>query len=293
MIYSELQTNIFTELNPWTKNLCISAVAGSGKTTTIVEGLKVLPKTVPGGFLPPKTTFLAFNKAIAETLQQRVPRHVACSTFHSLGFRALKDSGQATRDTKVDGRKCAKLVFDRVGRDCPDVAAIIKLVSLCKSRWPAAQSSRDVEDLLDLHELSFDDPREAISTVLRVLEKSNSDLRTIDFDDMLWLPVLLGCRFSTQDYIFVDEAQDTNDIQLEILDRLQHPWVSNQPDEQYSKTRLCFVGDPWQAIYGFRGANADSMSRITTRFSCKTLPLDVSYRCPKLIVQEAQRWMKD
>jgi superfamily I DNA/RNA helicase len=98
---------------------------------------------------------------------------------------------------------------------------------------------------------------------------------------MLYMPVMLGVSFDHYNYIFVDEAQDTNDIQLDILDRLRAP-----------KSRFVAVGDPHQAIYGFRGANADSMSRIARRFSCDTYPLSVSYRCPKAVVREAQKFLK-
>jgi superfamily I DNA/RNA helicase len=98
---------------------------------------------------------------------------------------------------------------------------------------------------------------------------------------MLYMPVMYGIAFNHYNYIFVDEAQDTNDIQLEILSRLCAP-----------RCRIVAVGDPHQAIYGFRGANADSMTRITERFSCKTFPLSVSYRCPKAVVKEAQRYLQ-
>lgn len=293
MIPSPLQLAIFEQLRNGTGNLLISACAGSGKTTTIVEGLKVLPVKGVDSFLPPKTLFLAFNKMIADTLQGRVPRHVSCSTFHSLGFRALKESGHIPERTGkdfVNGRKVAKMVYNMVGRESPDTQNIIKLVSLCKSRWPIAGSARDVEDVASTYDLDLLE-RESVGVVLKVLDKSSKDLVSIDSDDMLWLPVLLGCRFSTQDYVFVDEAQDTNDIQLEILARLHHGGNTMEIHTNPQKTRYTFVGDKNQAIYGFRGANADSMSKIESRFHCKSLPLDVSYRCPKKIVAEAQRWV--
>jgi superfamily I DNA/RNA helicase len=105
------------------------------------------------------------------------------------------------------------------------------------------------------------------------------DTSCIDFDDMLWLPVILGHKFSTLDWLFVDEAQDTNDIQIEILERsLGH------------SSRFVAVGDPHQAIYGFRGANSDALDKIVARFACRTLPLSVSYRCSKAVVAEAQKF---
>jgi len=256
----------------------LSACAGSGKTTTIVEGLKVLPVRDPETFMPPATLFLAFNKSIADTLRARCPRHVTCATFHSYGYRALRDSGLIPESTLrrkdfIDSRKVPKLVWSQMDREDPDVQSVIKLVSLLKSVVPGSVSA---EALASHYDLDFAEPKAAFHVAQLVLDRSSKTLNTIDFDDMLYLPILLGLRFAPQAYVFVDEAQDTNDIQLEILSRS-------------SPSRLVAVGDPFQAIYGFRGANSDAMQRIATRFSCTSLQLSVSFRCPKRVVAEAQR----
>lgn len=303
---SPQQSDIFSAIEHADENLIVEAVAGSGKTTTIVEGTKRIPRGT--ALLAPSIVFLAFNKSIADTLQTRLPRGVQSSTFHSLGFRALKNSSIVPRDVKVDARKCAKLVWNAMG-DTEDTRAVIQLVSLAKSRWSdnifdsTAYYERPQfwQDIVRHHDVILDDSSRAYAVAQKVLEKSNETLDVIDFDDMLYLPVLHNAHFSFQDWIFVDEAQDTNDIQLEILERLQKPkvpiggsWLhENQMTVQEGKspTRLCAVGDPHQAIYGFRGANSDSMSRIASRFSCKTYPLSVSYRCSKAVVKEAQRYL--
>jgi DNA helicase-2/ATP-dependent DNA helicase PcrA len=301
---SPQQSNIFSAIERGDENLSVKAVAGSGT------------KRIPRGsaLLAPSIVFLAFNKSIAETLQTRLPRGVQSSTFHSLGFRALKNSSIVERNVKVDGRKCAKLVWNAMG-ETEDTRATIQLVSLAKSRWPTDTGCTMVDrthwwqDIIKHHDVVVENPMRAIEVAAKVLEKSNETLDVIDFDDMLYLPVLHNAHFDQQDWIFVDEAQDTNDIQLEILDRLQRPTapqvMSELPEDHparkgllhgamYSRkspTRLCAVGDPHQAIYGFRGANSDSMSRIASRFSCKTYPLSVSYRCSRRVVEEAQKYL--
>jgi superfamily I DNA/RNA helicase len=55
--------------------------------------------------------------------------------------------------------------------------------------------------------------------------------------------------------------------------------------------RIVSVGDPAQAIFGFTGAESDSLDRIRKDFDCVTFPLSVSYRCPKAVVTEAQTWV--
>jgi DNA helicase II / ATP-dependent DNA helicase PcrA len=287
-------------------NIIVEAVAGSGKTTTIVWLVEQLPQRRAGSLLPQQIVFLAFNKAIADTLAARCPKHVQCSTFHSLGFRALK--GIVGPRVKVEGRKVPKLVWDRLDRHDPDVQNTIKLVSLCKAMGvKALPEAPTLRVLADRYDINCEDEKKVFHVVEEVLEQSNADLSQIDFDDMLYLPVLLNAPFTPMDWVFVDEAQDTNDIQVAILERLAKPRSAPQAVNSpiasamealsgyatlkpFSPTTFVFVGDPRQAIYGFRGANSDAMEKVARKFSCQTFPLSVSYRCPKLVVAEAQKF---
>lgn len=309
---------IFSAFDRGETNIIIESVAGSGKSSTCEQLMRRIPeRRDPLDLLCVSGVYLAFNKTTAEEFKSRVPRHLQSSTFHSLGFRALKNVlPERGRSTRVEGRKVSKLVWDS---GCPqaDVIPICRLVGLLKSVPPSGAEGHDgtsvaAAALAELHEISFSDESAAFRIATSVLTKSDADLKTIDFDDMLRLPVLLDAPFDTQDYVFVDEAQDTNEIQLEILTRLaklpkqitdsffsdNRPFLVHlkehlTPAHPNSPTRFVFVGDPWQAIYGFRGANTDSMSRIAARFSCKSFPLSVSYRCPKAVVREAQKYMKE
>jgi DNA helicase-2/ATP-dependent DNA helicase PcrA len=112
-----------------------------------------------------------------------------------------------------------------------------------------------------------------------MLTQSNATLNVVDFDDMLYLPILLDTRFQTFDYVMVDESQDTNAVQRAIL----HKLVANGG-------RLIAVGDASQAIYGFRGADSDALDLIASEFSAARLPLSVSYRCPRSVVAIAQQY---
>lgn len=287
-------------------NLIVEAVAGSGKTTTIVEGLRFVPERVAGALLPSSICFLAFNKLIAETLKSRCPRHVSCSTFHSLGLRALRPfmpQGTNSRDW-VNSKKCSKLTYALLDRDDPDLLPVQRLVSLAKACGVLAlPNAPSLDEIVRRYDLEHENLSLLLSTAAKVLERNNANLSSIDFDDMLYLPVLLNATFPPMDWLFVDEAQDTNDIQLEILFRSTKfggttydtgrvnpgSTCSSEVQPRNSNTRCIFVGDPNQAIYAFRGANADSMRRIASRFACRTFPLSVSYRCSKAVVLEAQK----
>lgn len=269
------QLTIRTFLHEGVGSLCVEAVAGSGKTTTLIWLLETLPRGT--SLLAPSICFLAFNKAIAETLSLRCPRGTNCSTFHSLGFRALK---QINPKMQVEGRKVAKLLYRHLDKNDPDFQKAQRLVSLLKSVPPTDSLSDDhlLKQFIIAHDMDIVEEEKVCAVVSKVFHQSVQDLDTIDFDDMLYLPVLLNAPFDQMDWVFVDESQDTNDIQVKILSRLGK-----------KDTRFVFVGDPHQAIYGFRGANSDAMDKIRTLFSCSTLPLSICYRCSQEVVKEAQK----
>lgn len=296
---SSQQSAIFTSLGlplP-APSIIVDAKAGTGKTTTIVHGLDYIPTD---GFLKPAVVLIAFNKAIAETLKQRCPAWVQSTTGHALSFRALKNSGIVPRNVKVDGSKCKRWVWNAYDRNDPDTKGVIKLVSMAKTIPTESPDRELLADAIFHHDLQIENVDKAVAVVLEVLKRSNDETTIIDFDDMLYMAVIFNARFDKQDYIFVDEAQDTNDIQLEIFKRLMKPvaFVPVDPEDEprepvfRSPSRLIAVGDPYQAIYGFRGANADSMERIRKTFSCEVFPLSVSYRCPKAVVREAQQYIQ-
>lgn len=291
---------IFSAVRSASSNISIESVAGSGKTSTICEALRCLPVSRTDSLLAPATLFITFSRAAADALRARVPSHVQATTFNSLGHRALLSAFPECRKNRdwLDSRKCAKILWDLGERENPDFQNILRLVGLLKSVPPYSYA----DDLVLHHGLVLEDEKAGIQMAEAVLSKSNALVeKSIDFNDQLYLPILLNLDFQPQDFVFVDEAQDTNEIQLEILKRLETPnpnnrtWIKgNSMGGHYepSLTFFCFVGDPYQAIYGFRGAGTDSMSQIASRFSTKTFSLSVSYRCPKAVVREAQKWMK-
>ena len=77
------QEAIFDFIQNGTGNCVIDAVAGSGKTSTIVKALKMIPSDK-------KVIFVAFNKSIVNELISRVPKNVEVKTMHSFGFGAVR-----------------------------------------------------------------------------------------------------------------------------------------------------------------------------------------------------------
>jgi DNA helicase II / ATP-dependent DNA helicase PcrA len=283
LIYSSYQADIFKAVSETNDNLLIEAVAGSGKTTTIIHALELLPKNE-------KTIFVAFNKSIADELSQKVPPSVEARTLHSVGFQILrnnfsfvKSNGKKTNnilrfeilDTKND-RALYEWCFE-YSRD------IDTLISRLKSALIQQASREDMIDWIDDLDLDLPTDQWAISVYQATLKRSweftgEKGACVIDFDDMLCLPCTLpDLEFPLYDNVIIDEAQDLNHVQRIFVSKLLRPGG-----------RLFAVGDTNQAIYGFRGADHNSMTLIKKHMNCTEYPLSISYRCDRAIIQEAQ-----
>lgn len=284
MKWSTHQTDIFNFVEFDSGNAIIEAVAGSGKTTTIVEGINRVPSHQ-------SAIFLAFNKSIAEELKSR---GVNARTFHSLCASAAM---RAQNANTVSGDKSFQLLRtarsqmtgERVFTE-EEVnnygSFVTRLVGLGKQVGVGClvpDTQQVWYDIIDHHDLELEKEGTSITRAMEIASElltisNHSDM--IDFDDMLYIPVLKGLSLPKFFFVFVDEAQDTNAIQRAILRKIMGP-----------KSRLVAVGDPAQAIYGFRGADSNSLNRIQKEFNCKRFPLSVSYRCATSIVEYARNWV--
>lgn len=263
--WSVYQRAIFDAIRDTRDNLRIQAVAGSGKTTTIVEALN---------YTSGRVLFLAFNKHIADELRKRAPRHVEVRTCHSFGFTAL--SRGLPVPPNMDDRKLFKLVRAHFGKYDEAEAPIRQLVSYAKGYL--VHDEQGLLDLMTHHDVvppKGDTPEYLVKIVLQILEQCAADRATIDYDDMIWMPIALGLPVRLYDMVMVDEAQDLNPSQMELLARA----VGG---------RVVVVGDSRQSLYGFRGADTAAMDRLAGRFKTQDLPLSISYRCPKAVVEQAR-----
>lgn len=271
-------------------SLIIEAVAGAGKTTTLVKALELMSGNIFLG---------AYNSKMAKELKERTGHlaNVRAGTFHSAGFNALRYAYKDRLGKDVNDKKVINIVDRFLGdgtlpANLADIATLIaKTVSMAKQRGLGALTDiRDMdawEAMLDQFGLTDDLPEwievsdyEIINASIRVLEKSNTILNPIDFDDMVYLPLVFKLRLFPQDWVLIDEAQDTNPTRRALAARMLKPGG-----------RVIAVGDPRQAIYGFTGADNDALEQIAEKFNCARMPLTVSYRCPQAVVAHARNWV--
>lgn len=284
-IWNKYQLDIFKNTQDGKNNLLVEALAGSGKTSTLLESLKYLPED--------KTWLLvAFNKSIAKELKDRAPDsdNGEVSTLHSLGLKSL---GKTFKQITVDFDKADKIVNKLLGdkEDTKELRySVIKGMSLAKGYL--AETKEEIDDVLDEHDL--DPPPDVerdtfIYHIIDAMEASKRNVKQIDFDDMIWLPNVLKVEISKYDMVFIDESQDLNKAQIHLALKTVQP----KPKTKKSKPegRIIAYGDSAQAIYKFRGADSNAMNYLKQTLQAKSLPLSITYRCPLSVVKEAQKFV--
>lgn len=270
----------FASPNSDSPNLVVRARAGTGKTTTIIEGINRAPEGRIGLF--------AFNKRIAEELNGRIRNpHAEAKTLHALGYAAIRNAYGYVR---VDDKRGTALTETVVPKDTPFQIRLLvtKLHTKGRDILGAVGTPEEMLDLAFRFDCVPDDgwrryPVEwVVDRAIAAMEAAARDEhpQTIDYADMIFLPLVQKLLEPVYDLVVVDEAQDMTLAQLEMAQRS-------------CKGRIAVVGDNRQAIYGFRGADSGSLDRLKRELNAIELPLTKTYRCAGGIVARAQALVPD
>lgn len=283
---SPYQEKIFEFIQQGNGNAVISAKAGSGKTKTCVEAMKLIsPKN--------KVMFLAFNKSIAEELSNKLKdyKNVSVRTSHSLGFAMIKRNieGEVELDEykyrgylKSHLEELSTINNKRVTRSqlLTYIDNITELINF--ARYNLAQTPNEVKELSKKYDIPilFDE----CDVVIKVLEWGKTELNRVDFTDMVWLPV--ECDMSPKgfqkDFIFIDECQDQSLMSIQLFLKCFK-----------RGTRFIAVGDKKQQINSFSGSSEEAFDYLTTYPKTTVFDLPICYRCPQEVVELAQTIVPD
>jgi superfamily I DNA/RNA helicase len=278
---TEEQSAIIDFARTRTENLCVNALAGAAKTTTL-EMICHAVNNIP-------ILSLAFNKRIADELSKRLPAHVECRTFNSLGHRVWAQACgrrltlEPNKMHSITKRLIEDLPRSRQSEAWEDFADTLRWLRYAKrdgyvpgdwSQQTVAKPLCTAEEWME----AYDERPTEIQGGLITRAMSESIRQgyegNIDYDDQIYLPVIFGAPWPKYPLVLCDEVQDLSPINHVMLEKLVH-------------RRVIIVGDPWQSIYGFRGAVANGMRRLVSKFDMHELPLSITFRVPKKGVERA------
>lgn len=285
------QQKIFKYISKRKENLLIEARAGCGKTTTAIEAMKLLPQDS-------EITFLAFNKHIAAELKAKLPEHIRCYTLHGMGMGGIKRSYPNAKmdEFKVDHilkkKSTSWRLPDEFKNDSESRNQYLKsmksLVNLC--RLTLSLEPKWIEVIANKYDVKYKRPKD-LKRARSVLEILMNDRKTFDFTDMVFLPAVDNkIWLFPQDYVVVDEAQDLNRAQQMMIQKMLK---RDRVNKKKILGRLIAIGDPFQSIYSFAGADQNSFEWFRKQPKTKVLPLTYTFRCGKEIVRKANEIVPD
>ena len=281
--WSPYQKAIFEYIEKGKGHLVVEAAAGSGKTSTLIKCLDLIPSTK-------KILLSAFNQDIVKELKKRTVgmENVNVKTLHGLGLTFLKknilDKELVPTQFKYESHIKNHIkeytsinTYTLKGRDYFKFFDNIKKY-VDFGRYYLCQTVKD---------LDFIENRYGIETIadekevaLQVMEWGKAALDTIDYTDMIWLPHVLFLKplGLLYDFIMVDECQDMNKAERELILKCCK-----------MGTRIISVGDSQQMLYSFAGGDPNSFNALKSIPNTVCLPLSISYRCARKIVEYAKR----
>ena len=272
MSLTEEQTQFVDNYRLTNRHVACSARAGSGKTYTLCQLAE---------HAPPASHAFAFTNAVKDVLQAKLPSHVSVATAHSTFLRCVRNiPGYWRVNVDSKGFKYPKLIKEIFGQlKYPEYMEVKELIQQVRN---AALTPQEVIDNAIGYDLGIDN---CPNKLAEVLNRGITDTSYVDFTDMLYVPLIrhkMGEDISPPSYmtLLVDEAQDLSPLIHECIG-----WMNNM--------RNVFVGDPFQAIYGFAGADTASFQTLLGQFNCLESTMTRCFRVPNNILEVARQFVPD
>ena len=295
-------TEILEGLNPAQQDavqtmsgpVLILAGAGSGKTKTLTHRIANL---IANGVLPSEILALTFTNKAAREMRERLAKLLGrensfsfmpwMGTFHSICVKMLRIEAESV------GLDKSFVIYDADDRLALIKRAMKELQISDKSVKPkaaeAAISKAKNEGKLpdEMMADAYYPNQQQIARIYERYEDMRKKADAVDFDDLLlYVARLLKERKDIREkwqnrfkHILIDEYQDTNHIQYQIVKLLVN-----------EERNICCVGDDWQSIYSWRGADFTNILNFERDFpGAKVIKLEQNYRSTQNILDAAQK----
>ncbi len=291
--------NILEQLNPSQKQavetiagpVLVIAGAGSGKTKALTHRVAYLireKKVSPHNILAVTFTNKAAQEMKERTLgllggdKSQLP---LIGTFHSICVRILRSEIE-----KIDYQKSFN-IFDTQDQEMLMKKVMKELAINTDQFKPKAilgtisKAKNELKDATDFAAQVTGYYEEMVAKIYTAYQKRLQEQGALDFDDIIMLtvkifrgiPQVLEKYQNLFRYIMVDEYQDTNHAQYSLVRMLAEKWGN-----------ICVVGDDWQGIYSWRGANIQNILDFEKDYpAAKTVKLEQNYRSTQNILDAA------
>lgn len=276
---TDQQLAIFHHIVNSRKSLKVKARAGTSKTSSIVEAMRMVPDGV-------SMLYVIFANKNAREAEGKADPRVQVSTIHSYGLAQLRrafGSNNITVDDKGD--KSYNIALALIGPDNTQAEArynLIKAMSLAKGYM--CETVEEVLTVCDKHGIEFAGMNEAefAGKVLEGMRIALKQYMRVEFDEMISTPLALNVACQQYDIVFLDEAGDVSKARWKLVLKAVKPGG-----------KLVFIGDDKQCIFQFTGVSSGVLDDIKEATQADELPLTMTFRCGRAIVELAKQYVPD
>jgi DNA helicase-2/ATP-dependent DNA helicase PcrA len=274
--------------------LLILAGAGSGKTKTLTHRIAYLLSTNKAS--PFNILAVTFTNKAAGEMRERVAKILGhnpdnrglipyLGTFHSICVRLLRQDGEAIEIPRNF------VIWDESDRNAA-VKQASKIAGINEKTYPPrlltsliSSAKNEMVSTAEFAGTASGPAGQAAAKVYPLYEKSLKDAGALDFDDLICRAVSLLINYPEVrekwqkqfKYVMIDEYQDTNSAQYKLIKLLTGPHQN-----------IAVVGDDWQSIYSWRGADFRNILNFEKDYkNCTVIKLEQNYRSTKNILEAA------
>jgi len=263
----------------------VLAGPGTGKTRVLTQRIAFLVQEKNA--TPENILAVTFTNKAAQEMRERLKcllkntdhSKLTICTFHALGYEILQKYNhlQDMKDpiTIIDEIEKKSILVDSLGCDKKEISKGIQFITQLK------------QNVMTLSDIQDEEVKNQFQSYENFLHKNH----LVDLDDLVYKPVLLFKEkldllmfFQSKfQWMLIDEFQDINYVQYQLIRTLMPQLDAN----------LFAIGDPNQAIYGFRGGSIQTIQKFSEDYpSSKTYHLKRSYRCSDNILQASENVLR-